>query len=141
MVNAVLFCWAKTQIFNLLDIKVSEILPAIGGITLKPNQIVCLEFDDELLYGEVIQIIEQRQTCWVRPILIAQQEKLICDLRSSSDLILPLGLFRPCFDTEMIPLLTQLNQVSSVSSAHSTNFNLNVFIKQVWQNNQDKFSG
>jgi len=123
----------------LLDIEVSKIFPTISNVNFRPNQIVCLVLNNERLYGEVIQIIEQRKTCWVRPILIAKQEKLIHDLRSSSDLILPLGLFRLCFDTEMIPLLTQLNQFSSVSHDQSTTFNLNVFVKQVWRNNQDQF--
>ncbi|MEM9275825.1 MAG: hypothetical protein AAGA80_23125 [Cyanobacteria bacterium P01_F01_bin.143] len=117
----------------------NQIFSTVGSVTFKPNQIVCLEFKDERLYSEVIQIIEQRQTCWVRPILISRSEIFVCDLRSSSDLILPLGLFRPCFDTEMIPLLTQLNQFSSISHDKSTAFNLNAFVQQVWRNNQDKF--
>ena len=117
----------------------SEIFPATGDEAFKPHQIVCLEFYDERLYGEVIQIIEQRQTCWVRPILIVQQEVLVGDLRSNSDLILPLRLFRLCFDTEIIPFLTQLNQLHPISSNQSPSFDLNLFIQQVWQTSQDKF--
>ena len=117
----------------------SKIFSTIHGNAFKPSQIVCLEFYDERLYGEVIQIVEQRQTCWVRPIMIVQQKVLLVDLRSSSDLILPLRLFRICFDTEIIPLLTQLNQLHPVSSNQSPSFDLNLFVKQVWQTNQDKF--
>lgn len=123
----------------MLDIEVSKIFSTVGSITFKPNQIVCLEFNNQSLYSEVIQVIEQRQTCWVRPILIAQQEKLICDLRSTSDLILPVCLFRACFDTEMLPLWAQLNQIHSISHHKPTTFNLNVFIQKVWRQNQEKF--
>lgn len=117
----------------------SKIFSAINNLAFKPNQIVCLEYYDERLYGEVIQVIEQRQTCWVRPILIVQQEFLVRDLRSSSDLILPLGLFRLCFDTEVMPLLTQLDQLHSLTNNQSASFDLNSFVQQVWQTNQDKF--
>ena len=117
----------------------NKIFPTIGDLAFKPNQIVCLEFCDERLYGEVIQVIEQRQTCWVRPILIVQQNIIVIDLRTGSDLILPLRLFRLCFDTEVIPFLSQLNQLHSISSNKSLSFDLNLFVKQVWQTNQDKF--
>ena len=117
----------------------SEIFSTIHGNAFKPSQIVCLEFYDERLYGEVIQIVEQRQTCWVRPIMIVQQKVLLVDLRSSSDLILPLRLFRLCFDTEIMPFLTQLNQLNSISSNQSSSFDLNSFLQQVWQSSQDKF--
>ncbi|WP_144053311.1 hypothetical protein [Xenococcus sp. PCC 7305] len=118
----------------------SKIFPVISDVTFKPNQIVCLGFQDKCLYGEVIQTIEQRQTCWVRPILMVQQEDLVWDLRSSSDLILPLCLFRPCFDTEILPLFTQLNQLNSLASRESTCCDLNLFVREVWRMNQDKFS-
>lgn len=117
----------------------SKIFPALRDIVFKPNQIVCLESYDQCLYGEVIQIIEQRQTCWVRPLMIVQQQALVVDLRSSSDLILPLRLFRLCIDTEIIPLIAQLHQLHSVSSKQAQSFDLNLFVQQVWQINQDKF--
>ena len=126
-------------ILDLLNLQMSEIFPTIRGAAFKPSQIVCLESYDERLYGEVIQIVEQRQTCWVRPILIVQQKVLVVDLRSSSDLILPLRLFRLCFDTEIIPFLTQLNQLHPISSNQSPSFDLNLFVQQVWQTSQDKF--
>ena len=117
----------------------SQISPTIGDITFKPNQIVCLEYYDERLYGEVIQIVEQRQTCWFRPLMLVRQQVVIVDMRSSSDLILPLRLFRLCFDTEIIPFLTQLHQLHSIPNKQSTSFDLNLFVQQVWQTNQDKF--
>ena len=117
----------------------SEIFSATGNLAFKPNQTVCLEYYNERLYGEVIQVIEQRQTCWVRPILVVQQEFLVRDLRSSSDLILPLCLFRQCFDTEVIPFLTQLQQSDEIATHKIPPFNLNLFVQRVWRTNEDKF--
>ena len=117
----------------------SPIFHNIRDLSFKPRQIVCLESYDERLYGEVIQIIEQRQTCWVRPILVVQQEFLVRDLRSSSDLILPLCLFRQCFDTEVIPFLTQLQQSDEIATHKIPPFNLNLFVQRVWRTNEDKF--
>ena len=117
----------------------SHISYNIHDLCFKPHQIVCLESYDERLYGEVIQIIEQRQTCWVRPLIMVQKQVMIADLRSSSDLILPLCLFRSCFDTEIIPFLTQLHQSPDTSTNEFPPFNLNLFVQQVWQTNEDKF--
>ncbi len=117
----------------------SKIFSAIGNLAFKPNQIVCLEYYDKRLYGEVIQVIEQRQTCWVRPLIMVQKQVMIADLRSSSDLILPLRLFRLCFDAEIIPFLPQLHQSPDTSTNKFPSFNLNSFVQQVWQTHQDKF--
>ena len=117
----------------------SQISHNIRDVSFKPHQIVCLEYYDKRLYGEVIQIIEQRQTCWVRPLIMVQKQVIIADLRSSSDLILPLCLFRSCFDTEIIPFLTELHQSQNTSTNKLPSFNLNLFVQQVWQTNEDKF--
>lgn len=37
---------------------------------LKVNQIVCLEHQGNNLYGEVIQLITERQLCWFRPLCL-----------------------------------------------------------------------
>lgn len=39
-------------------------------IDLKANQIACLEYQQDRLYGEVIQLIPDRQLCWFRPIYL-----------------------------------------------------------------------
>lgn len=117
--------------------------------SFQANQIICLEHQDTCLYGEVIQIIYQRQLCWFRPLLLTtnQHSSLdsltndeIIDLRDSSDLLWPLSLFRHSLDTEVICLLSKfgdsdnLPKDSSVSRRH-----LNQFVQKVWQANKDKF--
>ena len=39
-------------------------------LPLKENQIVCLEYESNNLYGEVIQLIPLRQLCWFRPLCL-----------------------------------------------------------------------
>lgn len=114
-----------------------------------PHQIVCIEGKTAFLYGEVIEIIVQRQICWARPLLLTKFKEFvnapltnfpttdqIIDLREGSDLLLPLSFFRPAMDTEIIPLITQLNNIdSSIKDRQIASKQLNSFIKQVWQAN------
>lgn len=78
-----------------------------------PGQIVCLNHQNYALYSEVIQVISQRDSCWVRPLLLVinfEETQEIYDVRCVSDLIFPLRLFRPALDTEVIPLLSELSK-------------------------------
>lgn len=118
----------------------------------KSGQIVCLESDNHALYGEVIQTISQRQLCWVRPLTIAitkstdspsfdlNTDREIIDLRSASDLLLPLTLFRASYDTEAIYILTELAAKEPNCNRQEISITLNNFVRRIWQDNQDKFS-
>ena len=116
------------------------------------GQIVCLESGNSYLYGEVIQVVTKRQLCWVRPLTIAvttdnnsssfdvNEDKSIIDLRSASDLLLPLTLFRASYDTEVISILTELAAKEQSLDKQQMSSCLNGFIKQVWKQNQEKFN-
>ncbi|MGF1590109.1 MAG: hypothetical protein ACFCU7_12845 [Pleurocapsa sp.] len=68
------------------------------------------------------------------------EETQLIDLRSTSDLLWPVILFRPAFDTEIIYLLAQLNDPNYCITDKTINRqHLNRFVQQVWQANQDKF--
>lgn len=126
----------------------------------QPRQIVCLEHEGTRLYAEVIQVVESRQVCWVRPLLLVEFSNLtqlpevtsgrtltdcnhqsidppLYDLRPTADLLWPLSLFRPALDTEVLPLLVQLlarePQLDPLCTAGQQ---LNQFIHQVWQARQ-----
>ena len=98
---------------------------------LKSGQIVRLACQQSNLYGEVIQIILSRQMCWVRPLMLVKQAEatpeysdpesfsILYDLRQGSDLILPLLLFQPALDTEVIPWLMQLDSSNSKATTPS----------------------
>jgi hypothetical protein len=79
-----------------------------------PDQIICIESDELRLFAEVIQVIPERDRLWARPLALAAQDgfnlKLLHDLRSASQLILPPALFRPAYDTEVIPVMSELFQ-------------------------------
>lgn len=113
----------------------------------KNNQIICLEHQQDCLYGEVIQIIDERQLCWFRPMCIVNSEDRLhfqeatnlIDLQSGLDLLWPIALFRPALDTEVISLLSKLGDTNDLSPQKSSRKYLNSFVKSVWQANKDKF--
>jgi hypothetical protein len=47
-----------------------NIISSSVDLSLKVSQIVCLEHQSSHLYGEVIQLIPQRQLCWFRPLCL-----------------------------------------------------------------------
>jgi hypothetical protein len=106
----------------------------------QPRQIVCLEHERTCLYAEIIEFVELRQVCWVRPFMLAvlevgsEEPANLCDLRLGADLLWPASLFRPALDTEVIPLLVQLNVLDTpaviCSDAHQQ---LCRFVREVWQ--------
>ena len=114
----------------------------------KSHQMVCIEGKTAFLYGEVIQVIVERQFCWVRPLLLAEfsglsasisnfsMPKQIIDLSEGSDLLLPISFFRPALDTEIIPLITQLSNIESdKEDKQRISKQLNCFVQEVWQAN------
>ncbi|XGV97312.1 MAG: hypothetical protein ACAF41_31905 [Leptolyngbya sp. BL-A-14] len=121
---------------------------------LQPCQIVCLEHETNYLYAEVIQVIESRQLCWARPLILVLQpaaltcdspESVICyDLRQDSDLLLPLTLFRPALDTEVCTWATNLyanDHHPEVPTAQRNEGHrpFRQFIQQIWQAHPDVF--
>ena len=115
----------------------------------QPHQIVCLEHRHNTLYGEAIDLIINRGLCWFRPVCLVlkfdgglelEPPRLI-DLQSGSDLLWPAVLFRPALDTEVIDYLPQLKGDRAEVDKISNKQYLNQFVRQVWQENQDKFFG
>ena len=107
----------------------------------QPRQIVSLEHESTHLYAEVIQVVEARQMCWVRPLMLVFLDPLypffeprLCDLRSSADLLWPKEPFRSALDTEVVPLLVRLLSLEPQSNHELTAAQqLSQFIHQVWQ--------
>ncbi|TRV12710.1 MAG: hypothetical protein EWV41_03590 [Microcystis wesenbergii Mw_MB_S_20031200_S109] len=103
----------------------------------KSNQIVSLSCQNSQLYGEVIQVIESRSALWVRPLwLIVSDNFETIDVREGSDLILPMDLFKPALDTEVLPLFSQVvkdNYITNIS------YPLQEFVQKVCQNYPEYF--
>ncbi|MGP1383300.1 MAG: hypothetical protein ACTS2F_07030 [Thainema sp.] len=134
-----------------------------------PHQIVRLHCDRAYLYAEVIQLIESKNLCWARPLLLwccdrGHSESLtayfqqpdtypgcrLYDLRQLADLLWPTHLFQPVLDTEAIPLLTHLYHQDHQGQDHQTASSSNPiqlasakqlrqFVDQVWQSNMEQF--
>ncbi len=109
----------------------------------KPGQIVSLQYGDACLHSEVIQVVEARQVCWVRPLMLVvfvsndlcdrPQEYSLSDLRNGADLLWPLSLFQAALDTEVISLLTQLHSLDSEKKdGVIASGQLRDFIDRVW---------
>jgi hypothetical protein len=98
-------------------------------IEFKTDRIVCLDSPRESLdrganlhlFAEVIDTILISSRCWVRPLAIARSNpenfelEFLHDLRDTSQLILPLNLFRYALDTEVLPLISELFHSASDS--------------------------
>jgi len=84
------------------------------------SQIVCLDCQNKSLYCEVIDIIKNRETCWVRPVILVDlntqdnsyypSKNDIYDLRFTSDLLWKIDDFRIVLDTEYIEFLANLQE-------------------------------
>lgn len=124
-----------------------------SAYTFQPRQIVCLEHENIRLYTEVIEVVASRHICWVRPLMLvvpvadndllpesSSEQLTLYDLRQGADLLWPISLFRPALDTEVIPLVVQLNDLNAQhknnSDAHKQ---LSCFVAKVWQAHKSAF--
>lgn len=103
----------------------------------QPRQIVYLEAQNQRLYAEVIQVVDSRQMCWVRPLFLVTlhdpaDHLIVVDLRSQADLLWSTTAFRPALDTEVIPLFAA-QAAEPRSDNPATTKQLHQFIRQVWQ--------
>ena len=112
------------------------------ALNFKPGQIVSLECGDACLHSEVIQVVEARQVCWVRPLMLvvsvsgkdSPTEYTLSDLRDGADLLWPLSLFRAALDTEVISLLTELHSLDAEKKDGAiASRQLREFIDRVWE--------
>lgn len=88
--------------------------------TFIKSQIVCLDTSQKSLYCEVIDIINERNICWVRPIILVDlkaedhnyfsNKNDVYDLRFTSDLLWKINDFRIVLDTEYIQFVANLKE-------------------------------
>ncbi|MEG4944662.1 hypothetical protein QUA80_31615 [Microcoleus sp. F4-D5] len=112
------------------------------ALNFKPGQIVSLECGDACLHSEIIQVVEARQVCWVRPLMLvvsvsakdSPTEYTLSDLRDGADLLWPLSLFRAALDTEVISLLTELHSLDAEKKDGAiASRQLRDFVDRVWE--------
>ncbi|QIZ72567.1 hypothetical protein [Oxynema aestuarii] len=105
-------------------------------------EIVCLEYEHTRLYAEVIETIAERQMCWVRPlVLVVGESARLYDLRQGADLVWPASRFRVALDTEVIPLLGELNAPDrAIADKTQGHQQLRRFVDRLWRAYPDDFS-
>ncbi|MGG6269717.1 hypothetical protein ACQ4M3_34720 [Leptolyngbya sp. AN03gr2] len=110
------------------------------------SQIVFLEHNGARLYAEVVQFVESRGLCWVRPIALVTSDGdwtdgdrlTLQDLQDGSDLMCPAVLFREALDMEVLPVLARLGAESKERNPLSHR-HLHQFIQQIWQARPEVF--
>jgi hypothetical protein len=128
--------------------------------SLVPGQIVFLECRQTRLYAEVIQVLEARQTGWLRPLALVSGS-VIQPLantglgglnaaiaapsasQTAPDMVWPLGQLHPALDTDVIPLLAQLSSKAAAGeqtpeplTAKAANLTVKEFVWLLWTDSQ-----
>jgi hypothetical protein len=136
----------------------------------KPGQILYIEHQGVRLYAEVIQIVSDRKLCWVRPLALVTPTSIptasasphfptpwtsslielepieVYDLRQGADLVCPQSLFQAALDTEVLPILAELNRLkprsdtSGLGENNGAHERLREFVRLVWQTNPTLFN-
>jgi hypothetical protein len=111
-------------------------------VEVKMARIVCLDArqTQDYLFAEVIDTIFISSRYWVKPLALARSNpdrfelEFLYDLRNTSQLILPIELFRDALDTEVIPLISELFHPTE-GSARSINAQtaLHQFIAELYR--------
>ena len=114
--------------------------------TISPGQILYLEHDVTRLYVEAIQVLEARNLCWARPLILvdgslddierlhstAEAHPVDCKvLIDSPDILWPLDKFSLALDTEVLPLLALMHNKEEPPTSNPQR--LRQFMNSLWQ--------
>ncbi len=91
-------------------------------LPLQAHQIVYHSQPQGRFYGEVIQVVPERDRCWIRPLAYvvtgaasswvdSPPAEAVQDLRWGPDLICPLGAFYPALDQDWLAIAPLLSPV------------------------------
>ena len=121
------------------DIPIPALAPALAV-----NQVVALKHGECRLYGEVIQVVVDRQRCWVRPLVYVERRPtgenaplseplfFTCySLQHGPDVIWPLHLFEAALDTDWLSVLAQLQQHGQCCNRATANRLLRTLLEAV----------
>lgn len=89
------------------------------------------------LCSELIQTVEDRNICWVRPLVLILDETheagcLPIDVRNGPDVICPAPLVEPALDIEWVSILQNLDKTAIPCDFAQANRNLRVFLENLW---------
>lgn len=96
--------------------------------------IVYIESGTARLYGELVQHMAARQTCWVRPLslrLSAEPAATFLDLRHGPDIICADRVVHPVLDTEWLEVLATQSTAKTTCDYPKANQHLRTFLAQL----------
>ena len=110
-------------------------------VEVKIARIVCLDSRqaEDRLFAEVIDTILISSRYWLKPLALARSNpdsfelEFLYDLRDTSQLILPIDLFRDALDTEVIPLISELYHPTSSTRSINAQTALYQFIADLYR--------
>lgn len=88
------------------------------------------------LYGELVQHIEERHNCWLRPLSLLSSQPIdgqpeFLDLRDGPDIICSDELIRPVMDMDWLVILDQLTASKTGCDYPQANQYLRQFLEQL----------
>jgi hypothetical protein len=102
-------------------------------MTFTAYQIIFIKNENVCLYGELIQRMETRRSCWIRPLLIVLENNQsvpspIIDVRNGPDVICADDLIHPVLDTDWLPLAATLGSKDTYDPSQA-NQHIHSFLK------------
>ncbi|MEM6835759.1 MAG: hypothetical protein AAF609_02805 [Cyanobacteria bacterium P01_C01_bin.120] len=96
-------------------------------------QVVYLESEDARLYGELVQHVEERHICWVRPISLQLATSTavpveFLDVRNGPDVICADHVIQPVLDTDWLAILATMSTNKTECDYPKANQHLREFL-------------
>lgn len=100
-------------------------------------QVVFIRQEKECLYGELIQTMAERNTCWLRPlalcIKVPEKENFsVFDVRNGPDIICPSNLLQPALDHDWLLLLERMSNCKEPCDFSQANEHLRWFLQTLF---------
>ncbi|MDB9527552.1 hypothetical protein PN498_16255 [Oscillatoria sp. CS-180] len=99
-------------------------------------QVIFIESQTARLYGELVQRIEDRNTCWLRPLSLCIEDAetgqiSLLDVRDGPDVICSNDLVQPASDTDWIYLADSLSKAQQTCDYAEANQHLRQFLAKL----------
>lgn len=99
-------------------------------------QVVYIKYENTCLYGELIQTMEERRTCWLRPLSLCidageDTATSVHNLSNGPDIICPHHLVQPALDTDWVPLAATMAEAQEPCNFSEANQYLRQFLQSL----------
>lgn len=100
--------------------------------------VVLIHKEGACLCSELIQTVQDRNICWVRPLALLLDENhdeagyLPIDVRNGPDVLCPAPLVQPALDVEWVSILHNLDKTATPCDFSQANQHLRLFLSDLW---------